>query len=219
MIWGAAMAAGAQAYRIYGSGPQAEAVAISASQKIVEIFHKQNDHINCLEITEIDKSSSTMDMIVYFLLKGGSIGCFRRAVKYAPAAFNEINKVISKINMEVPSPPVSCAAMLAQKMGITDEQKVMAAGLAGGIGLCGGACGALGTAIWIIMMNLIKQEGIKVIFNDPRISEIVDRFLKCTNYEFECSVIVGKKFENIIEHADYIRKGGCSEVIEVLTSY
>jgi len=31
--------------------------------------------------------------------------------------------------------------MLAQKMGLSDMQTVMAAGFAGGIGLSGGACG------------------------------------------------------------------------------
>lgn len=36
MIWGAALAAGAQAYRLHGPGPQAEANAVVAAQMLVE---------------------------------------------------------------------------------------------------------------------------------------------------------------------------------------
>ena len=75
------------------------------------------------------------------------------AARYAPEAFSEINTALSEEHIEAPSPPVSCAAMLAQKMGVSDMHTVMAAGFAGGIGLSGGACGALGAAIWITGMN------------------------------------------------------------------
>jgi hypothetical protein len=40
--------------------------------------------------------------------------------------------------------------LIARKMGESDMHAVMASGFAGGIGLCGGACGALGAA-WISM--------------------------------------------------------------------
>lgn len=35
---------------------------------------------------------------------------------------------------------------------------------------------------------------------------------------FECSEIVGRKFEDIDDHAGYLREGGCSELIEVLAA-
>ena len=159
-----------------------------------------------------------MQQIYYFLIKGGSIGCFRMSARYAPLAFNAINSAFSEEHVEVPSPPVSCAAMLAQKMGASDLHTVMAAGLAGGIGLCGGACGALGAAIWIAGMNHSKEQGGKVKYKDPRAMELIEKFLKCTNYEFECSEIVGRKFENVSDHAGYLRDGGCSKIIEVLAT-
>src|SRR5512136_1336975 len=58
MLWGAAMAAGAMAYRRFGAGPEAETRAILAAQRLVKAFREQNHEINCLEITEIDKSST-----------------------------------------------------------------------------------------------------------------------------------------------------------------
>ncbi len=216
MIWGAALAAGAQAYRLLGPGPQAETKAIIAAQRLVESFRARNNSINCLEITNIDKSSSTMQMITYFLIKGGTIGCMRMAARYAPVAFSEINTALSEEHIEAPSPPVSCAAMLAQKMGVSDMHAVMAAGFAGGIGLCGGACGALGAAIWIIGMNSSKEGVGKIDFKNPKAIDAIDRFMKCTDSEFECSKIVGRRFENIGDHADYLRDGGCSKIIEVL---
>ena len=219
MIWGATLAAGAQAYRILGKGPQAEAMAIIAAQRIVASFRAQNKAIDCREITEIDMSSPTMQMILHFLVRGGLIECFRMAARYAPLAFSEINTAFSEDRIEAPPAPVSCSAMLAHKMGVSDMHTVMAAGLAGGIGLSGGACGALGAAIWIIGMNSLKEEGAgKIGFRAPHALDAIDRFTKCTGHEFECSKIVGRKFESIGDHAGYLRGGGCSKIIEVLAA-
>jgi len=93
---------------------------------------------------------------------------------------------------------------------------VMTAGLAGGIGLCGGACGALGAAIWIIGMKGIKEDDGKVDFKNQKALDAIENFLKCTDYKFECSEIVERKFENISDHAAYLHAGGCSKIIEVL---
>ena len=154
LISGATLAAGAQAYRLLGPGPQAETEAIIAAQRLVESFRARNNNINCLELTGTQWQKS-MQVLRYFI-KGGTIRCFRRAARYAPVAFSEINTALSEKHIEAPSPPVSCSAMLAQKMGVSDMHTVMAAGFAGGIGLCGGASGALGAAIWIIGMNIRK---------------------------------------------------------------
>ena len=218
MTWGATLAAGAEAHRRFGTGPQAETTAILAAQRIVESFRAQNNETNCLEITGIDKSSSTMQMITYFLIKGGTVGCFRMAARYAPVAFSEINAALSEKHIEAPPALVSCSALLARKMGASDMHAVMAAGFAGGIGLSGGACGALGAAIWIIGMKSLKEGVGKLDFKAPKALDTIDRFIKCTDYEFECSKIVGRKFESIGDHASYLRDGGCSKIIDVLAA-
>jgi len=228
MLWGAALAAGAQAYRLSGSGPQAETAAIIAAQKLAESFRISAGNINCLEIIHMDlhkkpkegqSFSSMPDIwgILKFLFKGGPIGCFRMAVRYTPNALSEINAALSETQIEAPSPPVSCAAMLAQKMGVSEMHTVMAAGLAGGIGLSGGACGALGAAMWIIGMN--NPEELKKM-SSPVIGQVIEKFIKSktADFRFECSEIVGRKFENIADHSAYLRDGGCSEIIELLAS-
>jgi len=45
MLWGAVLAAGAQAYRIFGAGPQAETEAVIAAQRLVEAFRDRNKYI------------------------------------------------------------------------------------------------------------------------------------------------------------------------------
>ncbi|MFC2054110.1 C-GCAxxG-C-C family (seleno)protein [Chloroflexota bacterium] len=226
MIWGAALAAGAQVYRRHGPGSQAETETVVEAQRLVESFRARNKHIDCSDITDVvwkpsSKRQLAMD-VFKFLIKGGPIGCFRIAAKYAPEAFSEINTVLSEEHIEAPSPPVSCAAMLAQKMGETEKHTVMTAGFAGGIGLSGSACGALGAAIWIIGLNCLEEGVGDNIWNSEvfqsRSTDTIDRFLKSTDYEFECSEIVGRRFENIGDHAGYLREGGCSEVIEALAS-
>ena len=220
MIWGAALAAGAQAYRLFGTGPQAEAKAVIATQRIVESFRAQNDHIDCREITGIDMSSPpSPQTILRYLVKSGATGsCFGMAARYAKAAFSEIDAALSEKGIEAPPAPVSCSAMLAQNMGASDIHTVMAAGFAGGIGLSGSACGALGAAIWIIGMNILKDGG-TLGFKVPGVLEAIERFTECTDSEFECSKIVGRKFESVGDHARYVRDGGCSKIIEVLATH
>ncbi len=139
------------------------------------------------------------------------------AADYAPEVYRDINIALSENLVEAPARPVSCAAMLAEKMGASEMHTVMAAGFAGGIGLSGGACGALGAAIWIIGMNGRKALDDDKVINS-RIVDSIERFLNSTDFEFECSKIVGRRFENTGEHADYVRDGGCSKIIAALAA-
>lgn len=217
MIWGSALAAGAEAYRLFGSGPEAETRAIVAARRLFDAFQAQNRHTDCFDITDVDNHSSTLKMITVFLLKGQTIGCFRMAARYAPVAFREMNAAMSEPAVEAPPAPASCAAMLARRMGASEQHAVMAAGLAGGIGLRGGACGALGAAIWIEGMKVLEEGG-KVPYKSPRALDAIGRFLKCTGYEFECTQIAGRKFQSVADHAGYLRDGGCARVLDVLAA-
>jgi hypothetical protein len=215
MLWGAALAAGAQAYRLIGAGLEAETAAIKTTQRLVESFRARTNEINCMEITDLDMQKGTGAL--KFILKGGPIGCFRLAAGYAPEVRSGINAVFADDHFEAPSPPVSCAAVLAQKMGASDMHTVMAAGFAGGIGLSGGACGVLGAAIWITSMNQpVEMEGFS--YAHTWIGEMVEKFLESSDYEFECSEVVGRRFKNVNDHAAYLHAGGCSQIIEALAA-
>jgi hypothetical protein len=224
MLWGAALAAGAQAYRLWGPGPQAETGAVIASQRALEAFRVHTGEINCAEIIELNWKAPSKGRILKFLLKGGPIGCFRLAANYAPIAYDEIDAALSNTPIEALapsvdfSPPISCTALLAKQMGASDLHTVMAAGLAGGVGLSGGACGALGAAIWLIGLKSSEAGDGKISFNDPAASVAIEKFLESSNHEFECAKIVGRKFENAADHAAYVGAGGCAKIIAALAA-
>jgi hypothetical protein len=217
-VWGAALAAGARAYQLFGPGPEAEAAAIIAAQRLAESFRTRYKSINCLDVIDLDWKNAQAKQVLKFLLRGGPVRCFSSTAGYARAAFSEINATFAGNQLAAPAAPVSCAALLAQKMGASDLHTVMAASLAGGIGLSGGACGALGAAIWLIEMNRVKEGTGKVEFNSPEATEAIDRFLQSSDGEFECAIIAGRKFENVTDHAAYLRAGGCARIIEALAA-
>jgi hypothetical protein len=90
--------------------------------------------------------------------------------------------------------------------------------LAGGSGLSGGACGALGAAIWLIEISRTQGGTGKVEFNSPEATEAIDRFVGSTGGEFECSKVTGRAFADVADHAGYLRAGGCAKVIEALAA-
>jgi hypothetical protein len=213
MLWGASLAAGAEAYRRFGPGPRAEAAAVRASQRLVKAFRARNKEIDCLELTDTNMESG-WGIFKYFL-KGGPVLCVSMIARFGPEAVKVIDSALDEEPEGQPSGPVSCAAELAKRMGASDMHAVMAAGLAAGIGLSGSGCGALGAAIWIIGLNG-RRDGIDKKVIDSRIREATERFLKASDHEFECSEIVGRKFGNAGDHARHVRTGGCAKILEAL---
>ena len=218
MLWGAVLGAGAQAYQRYGSAVLAQTMSVVAAQRLVESFGNYNKgEINCLEISELNlQGKIQFKPILKFFIKGGPIHCINMAVKYGPLAFNDINAVFVESTKEILSPPVSCAALLAQKMGMSDLHTTMVAGFAGGIGLSGGGCGALGATIWASSLKSIHSGANNKSINNAA-SNLINEFIKGSEYKLECEEIVGRKFENVTDHARYLQSGGCAEIIELLT--
>jgi hypothetical protein len=138
------------------------------------------------------------------------------AAAWPPVAYDAMEEVLSDDSFQAPDPPVSCAATMARELGASEMRATTAAGLAGGIGLSGGGCGALGTAIWL--HGLKSGEPLSYQLSDPRVEAIVTRFLESSDYEFECTAIVGRRFEDVADHASYLRDGGCSGLFESMSS-
>jgi hypothetical protein len=217
-LWGAALAAGVQAYRLLGPTPEAEAAAVRASQRLVESFRAGYGEIYCAELTEMAWKKVQARQVLRFLLRGGPIRCFGMSASYASTALGEINRALGEPSAGATARPVSCSALLAKKVGASDMHCAMAAGFAGGIGLSGGACGALGAAIWIIGTKAGKENIGAIGYQNPGALAAIDRFLASSDYEFECSTIVGRRFDDVDDHAGYLRDGGCSTIIEALAA-
>jgi hypothetical protein len=156
--------------------------------------------------------------VLKFFLKGGPIACFSMSAKYAQVAFRDIDSAYSEKPPESPAGPVSCAATLVRRLGLSDMHAVMASGFAGGIGFSGGACGALGAAIWVLGLQKTTVASGSSGLTPPGADALMDRFLKAANYEFECEKIVGRKFESVNDHASYLQAGGCAKIIDALAA-
>jgi hypothetical protein len=222
LLWGAALAAGAEAYRRFGAGPLAEIEAMLAAERLVDAFVARNQYADCGDITRMVwrtalKGGFSAEAMKY-ILRGGPIGCFLMAAHYAPTARKQIEGAMIHHSTALPPTPVSCASALLRKMGTSEMHTVMAAGLAGGIGLSGGGCGALGAAIWVLEMQTRNDSDSATGFDNPGTEQMIERFLEASDYEFECSAIVGRRFTNVENHASYLHDGGCAQIIDALAA-
>ena len=222
MIWGAALAVGAESFRRYSDKSEAIASAITASQRLMESFTKRTKSADCRDISRVDWESK-LDMAIYMVktIMQGFIysPCFNLISKWTPEAIQAANRGLSEKLLQ-DQPAVSCASEVMKKMGATDEETVMVAGFAGGIGLSGNACGALSATIWYKMLDWGKKNPGKPIsyFNNQDAKTIFRAFYIQTDSEMLCSRICGKQFTTIDEHTEYIRNGGCGKLIDALAN-
>jgi hypothetical protein len=94
----------------------------------------------------------------------------------------------------------------------------LVAGFAGGIGLSGNACGALGAAIWMKTLAWCREQPGKTFpfFNNPGMNDILKAFDAATGSEMRCHQITGRRFKTVSEHTEFIETGGCDKLIQVL---
>jgi hypothetical protein len=218
MLWGAALAAGAGAYRRYGPGPRAELKSITTAQRLVASFCNGRRSMDCRDIIGVDLGGRIKILPMLKILAAGKpVGCFLRAGSYAGKAVKVINEAFDGADTDVPFSPVSCSAELARRMGAMDLHVTMSAGLAGGIGLSGGGCGALGAAIWLTVMD-----GRRKGFDDRTIGIMTDdvfqRFASVAGEDYRCTAVTGRSFDTPAEHAAYLRSGDCENVIGALAA-
>ncbi|MGB5321727.1 C-GCAxxG-C-C family (seleno)protein, partial [Lutimonas sp.] len=112
---------------------------------------------------------------------------------------------------------VSCATEVAQKMGASEKEMVMVAGFAGGLGLSGSGCGALSAALWMNALNWCREHKVGSAIEDPKAKELMRVFAAFTDDRYLCEEISQTHFTTVKAHTDYIKNGGCSELIDVLS--
>ena len=214
MLWGASMAVGAESFRRSDNASQAIGIAIKATQHIMESFVNRAKSIECQDITETDFSNK-WSFAKYFFT-GKFLSCYKLAEKWAPEAIKAATEGLSLEQDDLLQQPISCASEVVKKMGASDEEMVMVAGFAGGLGLSGNGCGALAAAVWMTILELVRKENWKSSFSDPVTENILKKFYEVTDYEMECHKICGKHFKAIDEHTEFIKNGGCDKLINVL---
>jgi hypothetical protein len=189
---------------------------VFAAQRIVTAFRERHGETNCLELTETDWKDPGQ-MRKYFL-RGGPVRCFAMAGRWSRLASTVLDDALASGHFEEADAPVSCTAELARKLGATECQVVMAAGLAGGIGLSGGACGAMAVVLWLTALKIGETEDGGPDYNDARLQDLVERFLEYSDYRFACSEIVGRTFEDTADHSSHLGCGGCAKILDALAA-
>ncbi|WP_167618407.1 C-GCAxxG-C-C family protein [Maribellus sediminis] len=215
MLWGAAMAAGSVAWRRTENTNRATVLAIKSSSELIKSFEQRSVSVDCRVITKCNQTS-VWGMVKYFIT-GKPLGCARLIGKWAPEAVAAAEKGLVENGTEEGN-VVSCASVLAEKMGASKEKAMMLAGFAGGIGLCGNACGALGAAVYLRSEEWFKKHPNDTTFKIPEGQDVLKRFLQETDGKVKCSELCGRKFSTVEEHSEYIQNGGCKHLIDVLAS-
>jgi hypothetical protein len=214
MLWGASLAAGAESFRRCGDRGRATALAIKATRHILESFVNRTKSADCRDITHCDWSSKWS--IAKYMFSGRFWSCFKLAGKWAPEAIRAASEGLSIDPTALPAPALSCASEVVGKMGATAAEMVMVAGFAGGLGLSGHGCGALGAALWMNALARIREKNYKNSFSDPIAKKILKAFQDATDSEILCSKITGRSFKTIEEHTEFVKNGGCEKLIAML---
>ncbi len=215
MLWGATLAAGAEAHRRNKNPQHAVAAAVGAAQHIVEAFTKRTKSTDCRYITGCNLRN-VFGMAKY-LVTGKTFSCFNLAEDWTFEAIDSAKEGLLRQQTGL-SQAKSCACEVARKMGASDEEAITVAGLAGGIGLSGNACGALGAAIWMKTLAWCRKNPGKSppYFKNTAVKKSLRAFGAETGSEFLCQRICGRKFKTIDEHTGFIQNGGCAKLIDIL---
>ncbi|MCU0277145.1 MAG: C-GCAxxG-C-C family protein [Acidobacteria bacterium] len=216
MLWGAAAAAGAQAFRQYDDRDRAVGMAMAATQRIVESFAKRAGSADCRQITGCSWMSP-FGVAKYFLT-ARIFTCFNLMASWAPEAIAITREGLSGAGPGLPERPLSCAAEVAKKMGASDEEMVWVAGFAGGIGLSGNACGALGAALWMKTLAWCREHPGKTppFFANQGVKNTLKAFDDAVGSAMLCHQVTGRRFNSVAEHTEFVQKGGCDRLIDLL---
>ncbi len=221
MIWGAALAVGVESYKRHKDKEKAIAIAVTATQHLIASFQDRSQTVNCKEI--LGYSISNVTGIVRLMFNTMITGmdkskCFDLAEDWAPEAIESGVEGLNQEQIELTCKPTSCASQVVKRMGGTEEEMVMVAGFAGGLGLSGNACGALSAAIWMKTLQWCREHPGKTpsVINSKLGKKVLEDFKLAADGKMLCSEITGRKFDTINAHSEYIHEGGCAKLIRTL---
>lgn len=235
LLTGAALAAGFLAKERFHDEETRIEATLYATIMLAQAHPELTTSINCKDITEV--SLTTLGGRLSYLLKGKGSLCGRLHIKWASQAHEIIEKAFIEFNENRSKKNcANCAVATLKKLGpsfgMSVEDATVVAGLAGGVGLLGNVCGALAAGVFALsaapylrqtqesrdsQIRGALQELWGSAYQGPAKQlqqDFNERFSEVT-----CSKIVGRKFLDIDDHANFISEGGCKEVIEFVTSH
>lgn len=214
MLWGAALGVGTESFKRNDNPAEGMILALKSTQNIVESFSNETNTIDCKDITECDFSSNLS--FAKYIITGKFLDCFKLAEDWAPKAIETAKSALDKDPESEISNITNCASLLAQKMNASEEQKVMVSGFAGGLGLSGGGCGALATAIWLNSIAWLEDNPGKSCYSNAYAKSTLKYFEEMMGNKIQCKEICGRSFDSIRDHSRYVENDGCAELLEML---
>ena len=214
LLWGAVFAVGAESFRRQPDRDRAIGTAIKAARHVSASFVARAGSPDCYDITSCEWTDKLS--IAKYMLTGKFLSCFKLADAWAPEAIRAAEEGLALDPSDLPVRPLSCASEVVRLSGGSDAEMVTAAGLAGGIGLNGGGCGALAAAIWMNALSRIRDKTYKTSFSDPVAERILRTFFEAAGSELDCRVIAGRSFPTVADHTEFIGTGGCGRLIQAM---
>lgn len=216
MLWGSSLAVGGECHRRFSDSGLATAVAIATTGRLVESYAQRAGSVNCRDVCGHDftKKTHLAIFMIKFILHINRY-CLDLAEQWFPEAVRAAAEGLSAAPT-YSLPPMSCASVVAKRMGASDEEAVMVAGFAGGLGLSGNGCGALAAAVWMKTLGWSKQNPGKSAYNNPAAKSTLQAFMDANGSRFICRELCGRTFASVDDHAEFLQAGGCRDVIESL---
>jgi hypothetical protein len=189
---------------------------MKATQNVVQPpFQSRTNTVDCKEDYRHRLLQTTPDDSVYALR---ARSCFKLAEDWAPEAVISAKEGLEQGATVLPEESKSCASELVRRMGGSEEQMAMAAGLGGGLGFSGSACGALSAAIWMNSMSWSQENPGKSPYGNAYAKQTLKKFLEETDGEMLCPKLAGKEFSSVEEHTEFVKNGGCGKLIDLLVN-
>jgi C_GCAxxG_C_C family probable redox protein len=235
LLTGAALATGYLAREIFDDDETRATSALYTTIQLARAHPELTGSVNCREITEVDLTN--LSGRLRYLREGKGRMCGRLHLKWSPQAHGLIDKALTEFEDDRPERACSNCAVktlngVANSVDMEEEDSVLVAGFAGGMGLLGNVCGALAAGVYALSVSQYLEHG-----NEKRDSRIKGSFQELTGASFRgpatelrlafvdrfeselCIHITQRQFEDIVDYSAYIEQGGCQEVIEFVIDW
>jgi hypothetical protein len=223
-LLGAALATAVRAQKRFRDPETAGAATLSVTCRLADEFHSVAGAIDCREI--IEGSLTTTGGKIKYLASGKPRLCAKNAVKWAPHADQLIDKLLREFDPKMlTEEPANCAMKTMCALGF-EKDAALAGGFAGGVGLTGNVCGAVVAAIFALGVRFYRgrsgrrDSAVKALLQEAGIgdtsSKSATRLLDAFNGKHEtllCSKLIGRKFNSIDDHSNFVAEGGCCDLI------
>jgi hypothetical protein len=228
LLTGAALAAGCEARRRFDDDVTASSSALAAAVALAEAFPELTESADCRDMT--GASFGTIGGRIRYLRTGTARQCGRTLLEWCGQAHQLIDHALAESARRGPvAGRTNCAVEAlrrsAPSVGMPAADSVIVAGLAGGVGLLGNVCGALAAGVFALEVARYRrrkarrdsrlrgsiEEMFGIRYRGP--ATMLRRSIEERFGSVLCAEIVGRRFEDVVDHAEFVDGGGCQEVI------